>query len=81
MIVILLWIIMMDTTDCLAALALVARHSRHNQINDRLRHAFVSTGPLATREPPSLCTRDNKWSDGVTQVPWMEEGSVPRLGC
>ena len=35
-----------------------------------LRRAFISTGTLATREPHSLCTRDNKRPDGVTQVPW-----------
>ena len=46
------------------------RHSRHNQINDLLCRAFVSTGTLATREPHSLCTRDAKRPDGVTQVPW-----------
>ncbi len=46
------------------------RHSRHNQLNDLLCRAFISTGTLATREPHSLCTRDNKRPDGVTQVPW-----------
>jgi hypothetical protein len=35
------------------------RHSRHNQVNDLLCRAFISTG-----------TRDGKRPDGVTQVPW-----------
>ena len=48
------------------------RHSRHNQVNDLLCRAFVSTGTLATREPHSLCTRDGKRPDGVTQVPWRK---------
>ena len=46
------------------------RHSRHNQVNELLCRAFISTGTLATREPHSLCTRDGKRPDGVTQVPW-----------
>ena len=46
------------------------RHSRHNQINDVLRRAFIKSGSLATREPHSLCTGSGKRPDGVTQVPW-----------
>ena len=46
------------------------RHARHNQINDLLCRAFISSGTLATREPHSLCTRGGKRPDGVTQVPW-----------
>ena len=46
------------------------RHSRHNQINDLLCRAFISTGTLATREPHSLCTNSGKRPDGVTQVSW-----------
>ena len=46
------------------------RHSRHNQVNELLCRAFISTGTLATREPQSLCTTDGKRPDGVTQVPW-----------
>jgi len=45
-------------------------HSRHNQVNDLFCRVFINTGTLATREPLSLCTRDNKRSGGVTQVPW-----------
>jgi len=45
------------------------RHSRHNQVNDLLCRAFISRDTLATRGPHPLCTRDNKWSDGMTQVP------------
>ena len=46
------------------------RHSRHNQINDAIHRAFISSGTLATREPHSLCTAIGKRPDGVTQVPW-----------
>ena len=46
------------------------RHSRHNQVNDLLCRAFISTGTLATREPYCFCTNDGKRPDGVTQVPW-----------
>lgn len=46
------------------------RHSRHNQVNDLLARAFISTGTLTTREPHSLCTNSGKRPDGVTQVPW-----------
>ena len=46
------------------------RHSRHNQINDLLCRAFVSSGTQATREPHGLCTRISKRPDGVTQLPW-----------
>ena len=46
------------------------RHARHNQLNDLLCHAFISTGTLATREPHSLCTSGGKRPDGVKQVPW-----------
>jgi len=46
------------------------RHSRHNQSNNLLCHAFITTGTLATREPHYLCTRYNKRPDGLTQVPW-----------
>ncbi|HSN23573.1 MAG TPA: hypothetical protein VLS45_05310, partial [Methylomicrobium sp.] len=46
------------------------KHSRHNQINELLCRAFISTGTLATREPQSLCTSSGKRPDGVTQVPW-----------
>ena len=46
------------------------RHSRHNQVNELLCRAFISTGTLTTREPLSLCSRDKKRPDGVTQVPW-----------
>jgi len=46
------------------------RHSRHNQINDILCRAFVSSGTLATREPYGLCTSNGKRPDGVTQLPW-----------
>jgi hypothetical protein len=46
------------------------KHSRHNQVNELLCRAFVSTGTLATREPQSLCTSSGKRPDGVTQVPW-----------
>ena len=46
------------------------RHSRHNQVNDLLARAFISTGTLTTREPHSLCTNNGKRPDGVTQVPW-----------
>jgi len=46
------------------------RHSRHNQVNDLLCRAFISTGTLATREPLSLCNSSGKRPDGVTQVPW-----------
>ena len=46
------------------------RHSRHNQINDLLCHAFVSSGTSATREPQGLCTSSGKRPDGVTQIPW-----------
>ena len=46
------------------------RHSRHNQINDLLCRAFVSSGTLATREPHGLCTNTGKRPDGVTQLPW-----------
>ena len=46
------------------------RHSRHNQINDVLRRAFIKSASLATREPHSLCTGSGKRPDGVTQVPW-----------
>ena len=46
------------------------RHARHNEINNLLCRAFISSGTLATREPHSLCTRDGKRPDGVTQVPW-----------
>lgn len=48
------------------------RHSRHNQVNDLLCRAFISAGTLTTREPHSLCTRDGKRPDGVTQVPWKK---------
>ena len=30
------------------------RHSRHNQLNDLLRRAFISSGTLATRESHGL---------------------------
>ena len=46
------------------------RHARHNQLNDLLCRAFISTGTLATREPHSLCTSGGKRPDGVTQMPW-----------
>lgn len=46
------------------------RHVRHNQLNDLLCRAFISTGTLATREPHSLCTSGGKRPDGVTQMPW-----------
>ena len=46
------------------------RHSRHNQVNDLLARAFISTGTLTTREPQSLCTNSGKRPDGVTLVPW-----------
>jgi len=46
------------------------RHARHNELNNLLCRAFISSGTLATREPHSLCTRDGKRPDGVTQVPW-----------
>jgi len=46
------------------------RHSRHNQINDLLCRAFVSSGTSATREPQGLCTGNGKRPDGVTQIPW-----------
>ena len=36
------------------------RHSRHNQINDLLCRAFVSSGTLATRVPQGLCTNTGK---------------------
>ena len=36
------------------------RQSRHNQINDMLCRAFVSSGTLATREPQGLCTNTGK---------------------
>ena len=42
-------------------------HSRHNQINDLLCRAFVSSGTLAPREPQGLCTNTGKRPDGVTQ--------------
>jgi hypothetical protein len=54
------------------------RHSRHNQVNDLLCRAFVSAGTLATREPHSLCTRDEKRPDGVTQVPWRKGRCIAR---
>lgn len=46
------------------------RHSRHNQVNDLICRAFISSGTLATREPQCLCTSAGKRPDGVTQVPW-----------
>jgi len=46
------------------------RHSRHNQINDLLCHAFKSSGKLSTREPHSLCTTGGKRPDCVTLLPW-----------
>lgn len=46
------------------------RHSRHDQLNDLLRRAFISSGTLATREPHGLCTSNGKRPDGVTQIPW-----------
>ena len=45
------------------------RHSRHNQINDVLRRAFIKSGSLATREPHSMCTDIGKRLDGETQIP------------
>ena len=36
------------------------RDARHNQLNDLLCRAFISTGTLATREPHSLCTGGGK---------------------
>jgi hypothetical protein len=44
------------------------RHSRHNEVNDLLCRAFISSGTPATREPHSLCTNSGKRPDGVTQV-------------
>jgi hypothetical protein len=46
------------------------RHSRHDQLNDLLRRAFISSGTLATREPHGICTSNSKRPDGVTQIPW-----------
>jgi hypothetical protein len=46
------------------------RLSRHNEVNDLLCRAFISSGTLATRKPHSLCTNSGKRPDGVTQVPW-----------
>jgi len=54
----------MDTTVCLVALALVAIHGT-------TRSTICCVVPLSTtRESHSLCTRDKKRLDGVTQVPW-----------
>ena len=52
------------------------KHSRHNQVNDLLCRAFISTDTLATREPHSLCTSGGKRPDGVTQVPWKRGRSL-----
>ena len=52
------------------------RHSRHNQLNDMLRRAFIKSGSLATRELHSLCTGSGKRPDGVTQVLWSRGGSL-----
>ena len=46
------------------------RHSRHNQINNLLCRAFVSSRTSATRKPQGLCTGSGKRPDGVTQIPW-----------
>lgn len=46
------------------------RHSRHNQVNEILCRALNSAGACATREPHSLCGRNDKRPDGVTQIPW-----------
>ena len=46
------------------------RHSRHNQLNDLLRRAFINSGTLATREPRGLRTSNGKRPDGMTQIPW-----------
>jgi len=46
------------------------RHSRHDQLNDLLCRAFISSGTLATREPHGLCTSNGKRPDGITQIPW-----------
>jgi len=45
-----------------------SRHSRHNQVND-----LLCMGTLATREPHSLYTKDNKRDAGA-----IEEEQVPR---
>jgi hypothetical protein len=61
------------TTDGLHGLSCrhgSGRFSRHNQVNDLICRAFVSTGTLATLEPQSLCLGNGKRPDGVTQVPW-----------
>ena len=46
------------------------RHSQHNQLNDLLCRAFISSWTLATREPHGLCTSNGKRPDGVTRIPW-----------
>jgi hypothetical protein len=51
------------------------RHSRHDQVNDLLARAFISTGTLTTREPHSLCTNSGKRPDGVTRCRGEEGGA------
>jgi len=46
------------------------RNSRHNQVNEILCHTFNAAGGCATREPHSLCGRNDKRPDGPTQIPW-----------
>jgi len=46
------------------------RHARHNQVNEILCRALNSAGAYATREPHSLCGRNEKRPDGATQIPW-----------
>jgi len=46
------------------------RHSRHSQVNDILCRAFNAAGAYATREPHSLCGRNDKRPVGTTQIPW-----------
>jgi hypothetical protein len=45
------------------------RHLRHNEVNDLLCCAFISSGTLASREPHSLYTNSSKRPDGVRQAP------------
>ena len=57
----------MDLMDYPAATALGAIH---DTLNEMLYRALDSAAAYATQEPRSLCGRNDRRPDGVTQIPW-----------